>query len=518
MRSKEESDEGAQVSDLRPPVSDLERQEAEGREVTGGRGPVVDEPRPAAWRRAPVGLMTALLTVAAAAGVAADRLSPASPRGLPAVGDVTPGGVWACPIVSLGKRGGYLSLANGSVNASSVRVRFFRPPLAPVELGLALAPGHAATLRAPAGDAPVSAIVHWAGGDVVASRSASVVTPQGRVAATGATCSRTGETTLAIPGLQTLGADSRLVLVNPSSADAVVDVSFLVGGDERSPESLSRRVVPPRGRLEVRAGDFIFDKTGFAALVRVSTGSIVADGLVIFRQGARVTPAVAPRREGVAAGESVFGAFVNVVAVGDEPSTVVATTILPGGQQTTADFPAALDPFGPAAVAFPERGPLSVVLSERQGSPFVASLGWSLKPRGAGDVTALPFTDVSRRWLAVTQSAIGTPGARIVLSNPGEEPARLRARLLTPDGQAAFGEIADITLLPGRVRAFPIGSVGSALGVEVVSLDGPVGFALVVTAGIGDEAFLYAMNGVSSRSPRRVPVVVDPPAGVPARL
>jgi hypothetical protein len=487
--------------------------------VTDQRVPEGSALSPVTRRRilTPLTGAAAALVLAVGAGAVADRLAPVAPRRAPVVRAPVAGGVWACPAVTIGAQAGYIALANASVEPSKVRVRIVRASQAATESRLTLAPGRATTMKVSAGTAPASAIVQWAGGEVIASHAAAVVTPGGRLVAAGASCSRTGDTTLVVPGLRTLARDAHVVLLNPSRADAVVDVSFLVNGDEQTPESLTSRVVPARGRLDVRAGDFVFDKQSVAAVVHVRTGTVVADGYVVGPQSAFMVPAAAPMRSGVAAGSPPFGAHVSVAPLGDEPSTVVSTTITPKGQHTTAKFPPALDPLTSSGVIFPERGALSVALAVRDGSPFVASLGWSVQQGGLGDVATVPFVAPAKRWLAVTQSPVAGWSAHIVLSNPGSQTIHARARLLTPRGQVASGDLASITLLPGRALAFPLESRNAVVGVEVIALDGEIGFALVAGGGPKATRFLYAISGAS---PQRGggSVTVDQRVGIPARF
>jgi hypothetical protein len=456
----------------------------------------------------------ALLFVAVAATAVADRLAPGRPRMLSVAGSVTAGGVWVCPVVSTGKPGGTLSLANGSVQPSAVRVRWVSGAARPLAFSLTLSPAHAVSIAAPASVQPVGAVVEWVGGDVVASRAAVMTVGRGNPALIGARCSKTGQQTLAVGGLRTFAADSHVWLLNPAGADAVADVSFLIDGDESRPESLRHRIVPARGRVDVRVGDFAFDQRAVTAIVRVSSGTVAADGTVATVSGAELIPGTPPAAAGFAVLDTPGGSALGLTAVGDEATTLTASTMSPAGQQTAAGLPDAFDAATPTTVVFREKGPFAVSLAAREGSPFAGVFTWGLAPRS--DFAVLGPSVTSTRWLAVAGSPLPGRSLRMVLANPGLAPIRLSARLLTATGQIGAGNLAAITIPGGRVVSFPVGVASSPVGVEVVA-DGPVGLSLIIAAGSRAYRSAYAMLGAPDVPLVHPQLTIDPRAGVPTR-
>ncbi|MCA1834467.1 MAG: DUF5719 family protein [Actinomycetota bacterium] len=470
------------------------------------------EPAVAPPRRANVAVIIGILAlVAVAATATADRLSPARPVRPAAAGSITPGGVWACPVVSLGKAGGALHLVNGSVNASSARVRWIG--VTKPGATLAVAAGHSMTLKAPADGHVLGAVVEWVGGDIVASRSAVAVVGKAHQALAGGQCSETGSQMIAVPGLRTLASESQIWILNPAGADAVVDISFALEGDEIRPETLRHRVVPARSRLDIRAGDFVFDKRALTAVIRVATGTVVADGTVINSGGADLIPGRAPVSDGVITMTTGQPPLLAVTTIGDDPATIVSSTLTPRGQAATASFPPVFEPDSPGLLNLPQTGPLAVSLTGREGSPFVAQLSWSVV-RGS-DFASIGPSVTSNRWLGVAGSPFGSQGVALVVSNPSPTAARISARLFTSSGQVAAGNLASITIAGGTVSAFGLGRQKGPVGVEVVA-DHPVGFALLVAGGDGRYRSVYATLGMPTLPPSRPAIVADPRAGVSA--
>ncbi len=471
------------------------------------------EAKPAGRRR-----RNALLSLVAAAFIAgavvADRLVPASRSPGAAAAQVTQTGVWGCPLVSAGKLGGWLNLANAGLRPASVRVRWIVMGVRPAEFGLRLLPGQATSLRAPvSGDRAVAAVVEWAGGEVVVSRSAPASALAGRTVAVGSACSLGGERLLAFVGGRTLNAETRLWVLNPSSADALIDISLLIEGDEFQPESLKRRVVRGRSTFFIRAGDFSFDHQLIGMVVRTTTGTVVADAMVLTATGADLIPAGPPRTSLAVAGEPLRNGHVDIVAVGEDPATVVSSTLTAKGQSSTIAFPSGLDPGSPVEVGIRGGGAMAFSLVGREGSPFVATLAWSPPIPGGSDFAISPPLPVSTRWIGVAGPPASGAGLRLVLANPSGGPVVARTRVLTQSGQAAAGALASVSLLPGRSAVFPLAVRGEAVGVEVVS-SGPIVVTVVGTGGRDATAFTYAIGASPAPGRRRPSVVLDPGAGV----
>jgi hypothetical protein len=458
-----------------------------------------------------------------AAGIAVDQVSPAVPPPPVQVAPLSSGGVWGCPFVYAGNGRAWLHLANAGTDPSVVRVSFVRDRARRIVQEVRLGPGQAATLPADTRLGRASgAIVEYAGGEVFASRTAVFDAPVGlsaaRRGAVGAPCSRAGEETIVAPSSSTLAAETTLVLLNPSSSDALVDVSFAEGGDEFTPEKLSRVVVPARGRRQFRAGDFAFDVRALAIIVRVRSGRVVADALVATSSGLVLSPGRPPSPSLVAIASTSGGsARVDVAALGDQDAIVAATSLSPAGRtalealagEVPADAPvvAGLGPAKAAAVA--------ASLALREGPGLVATAVWAVgSAAGRGDFAASEARPPARRIVAVAGPPAVSQQMRLLVANPNDGDATFSVTILTAGGPVSAPGLTDVRLAAGRTTALSLPPAAGTLGAALVS-DLAVGMTLAATVAGSRDAVAFGIAGVEvSRSPP-VGITLDQRLGVP---
>jgi hypothetical protein len=455
------------------------------------------------------------------AAVVLDQVGPSASIDVSTVRAPAGAGVWGCAVAAVGSQGGYVQLVNTAPEPSHVRLTWVRPPQKPVVSPVVVPPERAVAFRSPPSPpGGLSAEVEWSGGDIAVSVSGTTTTLLRRTSTFGSGCSRPSDAALVMPALSTLAnADAAIVVANPSNADAVADVSFVVDGDQTQPENTRGRVVPAHSRIVIDAGDFVFDKAHFAAVVSPTTGSVVAAAVASTPTGVDVVPAAAPLTSGVAVGQPSRGSRLEIVAIGDDPATVDAATITGAARSATIGFPPTLDPDGPASIVLPLAGPVAVQLLERSGAPLAAALSWALPVTHGGDVAVVPAVPAAARWAFVVGPPLAAAAhAGLVLANPGDRPVVVKIRLFTPNAEVDSPNLQALTVLPGRVVSLPLG-VANALpvGAEITTDGSPVAAVMVGAEGSGIASTVFAIEGSSSTPVGEVAIETQPRAGVDAR-
>lgn len=506
-----------------PVVDELIDDEDQIDESTQTEDGLPAQPEKPGVRRSIVGLLALIVAVAM---IVADRVSPPErSAGRPVAGTrpVDAGGLLACPFFHAGNGRAWLHLANAGSTSSKITVTTVRGGSSPLKFKtLTLKPGSVQTIPVEQSilSSQASAFVEFAGGEVFASRTAVFASGEHR-GGVAAPCLRAGDRTLVAPSGATLNAETSLVLLNPSSSDAVADVSFLFEGDELAPEALKSIVVKARDRRVVRVGDFVFDQKTVASVLRVRTGVVAADAIVTSVRGVTLTPAVPPRERlaGVAAADA-GDVIADVVAFGEANAVTDASVMTPQGQTAFTALAEDLEPSTPVSVMpLRERVPAAgVTISLRDGSPIAGALRWIVKlPTGKGDVAAGMLGVPARRLVAVTGEPAFAQGTRVLLANPSEADATITLRLLTPSGMAPPETIPEVTLAPGTTVSVPIGTIKGAFGIVIESSESIVGTLSSTIVGRSEVSSFSVTFQPVVRDPL-VAVETDPRLGVPAPL
>lgn len=472
-------------------------------------------------RRLWIGVVVVIVLAGAAV---ADRLEPPKSP-LPSTDPVDgPGGVWACPVVKGAGSAGWLHLVNTGRDAAQIRISFLPDGRKPIEQSLALGAGRAGTVGTPAsiGRDAAGAIVEYAGGEVTVSRTV-LLSVHGATGAAAASCARPGTETLVISQGATLRAETQIALLNPTTADALVDVALLVEGQKLEPESLQRRIVPARGRLVLREGDFAFDEPAIAALVVARTGRVVADGVLLAAGLLDIVPAQTVGGELVAVASTARGGVqFAAVAVGDEDAVTQGLFQSTAGQTTFAALTTGIRPNTPTVTAPPAgdtpTGP--VALSVRSTTSSIA-LGarWQVVAR-SGPIETATSTGVSPARGAVV--VLGPPapssGMRLLVANPDPEDAFLNVALFTGAGRSAPAPLQGLRLGGGRTTTITLpGSPPDAtVGVAVASRGGRIVAALEAVLTLPNLFAAYAVTAVPMSTVPLVAIEPDARQGVPA--
>jgi hypothetical protein len=467
-------------------------------------------------------ILWAAVVLAVAGAAVSDRLAPAGTLLPAAAAPAEAAVVWACPVLKAADAPGWLHLANAGTRPARARITFVPDGSPPVASTVEVAPGHAATVGVPGEVRPAAgALVEVVGGEVAVSHSLFAALPPSPVAGAAATCQRPGPPALLVPWGSTLQAETTLVLLNPGSADATVDVALLTDGGRVEPESLRGRLVPARGRLAIRLGDFAFDQPAVAALVEARSGRVAAEGLVAASSFLEIVPAVrlAPSATAAAATDRGPASFASV-AVGDADA-VLDARLLSGAAQTAfeplaAGLPAErprLDGTPPAAGP---PGPVALALSSTTSPVGLVAL-WQVRiGQGGSDLASVPGGLPVRRALAVIGVPADLASLRLLLAAP-DGAAVVDVDLLTDGGRLRPPELAGLRVEGGRATLLrlPTPAAGtSAVGVVVSCRHGSLVAALEATGAALGRPGAYAVAAVAAeRRPARV--AVDPRAGIP---
>jgi hypothetical protein len=316
----------------------------------------------------------------------------------------------------------------------------------------------------PAGD-DVAASFVFGGGGVVADQVVSG--PNGWSMAPCA--SQTSPDWSFAGGSTTAGNTLSLSLLNPSSTEAVVDISFLTGSGKVSPQTYQGLVVPPGQMVVENVGEFVQNASTIATLVSAESGSVVSTQFQQWGSGATGGLSVqlgAPEASTVwrfaqtttESETSAPGSSVDFTLANPGATTATATMVvgLPSGSvvpkqvsvppQSTAVFAAS----GPNGL--PEQVPYS--LTVESDAPIV--VGRTVQAPGGAQVpvwgSSAGTVTVANRWLVPGPGEPGTPGApnatsnSLAVANPGPS-----AALVTIADLGASHPLAVVTVGAGRL-------------------------------------------------------------------
>lgn len=473
-------------------------------------------------RRLTIGLV-ALVAIAGAA--VADRLNPPqAPRPAADRADA-PGGVWACPVVKAAGTGGWIHIVNTGRDASRIRVTFLPDGRGPIEQAVTLPPLRVTTLPTPPAITRFNAgaIVEFAGGNVTVSRTL-LLGSFGSTGVAGAACSRPGDASLVVAQGATLSTDTQIALLNPNTADALVDVALLIGGEKIEPESLQHRIVPARGRLVLREGDFAFDEPAVSAEIVARSGRVVADGIFLGRGVFDIAAAQPAVPESVVVASTSRGqVFFASVAVGDEDAVTTGTLLSSTGQTGYAPLINGLPPSAPNVDGNATRdvppGAVALAVTSRT-SPIAIGALWQISRRNVGSETAVS-TGVSPSNEAV--AVLGYPAApstmRLLIANPDPREAVVDVTLMTAAGAARPAALQRFRVPAGRTATISVGgsSKQSTVAVLLRATGGRVVAVLEASAAVSGTFSAFAVTAIPVARVPEVAIEPDPIQGVPVQ-
>jgi hypothetical protein len=444
-----------------------------------------------------------------------------------------PGGVWVCPVVKVAGAGGFIHIVNTGNQRATVRITYVPDGKKPLEQALTVAPLHATTVGSPGSLATqnAGAIVEYAGGDVTVSRTVLIGgigdVPRGAgaggLSAGAASCARPGGVVQVVPQGATLRTETQLAIMNPGTADAVVNITLVSNGQELKPVSLQGRIVPARRRLIIREGDFVFDARAVGAIITADTGRIVADALLVARSTADLVPGMNATRDLVAIASSARGtAAFTTLAVGQNDAVIRAYLLSGEGRTAYSPLATALPPNSPQVASAPIAGvPAGAVAlaATSDTSPLAIGARWAVRS-STGKVDSATSSGVipSGKAVAVVGQPATTKALRLLVANPDKSEAVLNIQVITESGAATAPGLQNVHLAPGKAMTLPFPTLtdGATVGVIVTSVGARIAALIEAIAAPPNSFAAYAVAAVPVlESP---PVAVEPDArqGVPA--
>jgi hypothetical protein len=320
------------------------------------------------------------------------------------------------------------------------------------------------------------------GGGVVASQA---VTAGGSWST--APCASQPSAQWSFAGGSTVAGNSlSLSLFNPSSTEAVVDISFLTGSGRITPQSYQGLVVPAGQLVVENVGDYVQNASAVATFVVAQSGTLVASQFQQWSSGP--TGGVSLQLGAPALSDTWRFAQTTV----EPKSTVDFTLANPGSSSVTASVLVGL-PSGtvvPRQVVVPPEStqvfaasspgglPRSVPCSVTVESAVPLVVGRAVQaPAGTtppewgasiGTVTAATGWVVPGPGVPGAPGTVGATATSLALANPGPNPVRVKVALL-----GSGRTVAMVTVGPGRLTVLGPKVVGG-LAVLTVTAAAPV--------------------------------------------
>lgn len=248
-------------------------------------------------------------------------------------------------------------------------------------------------------------------------------------------------------GATTAGSQLVLTLYNPTSTEAVANVSFDTDAGVLTPQLYQGLVVPAGQTVIENVGDYVQNRPTVATVVSAQSGQIVADQLQLVSTTGKTglaltlgTPRVAPHwyfsqtTNPSAAGSSVSFMLSNPGPTAEK--AMIAVGLTQGGvAPVTVPIPAkSVVPFtATTANRIPRLVPFSVAISSTGGAGLVVARQ-VVAPDGAaqpGFGTMVGTTRAAQHWLVPAPGVGSAPGApeasvaSLAVSNPGAVSARV---------------------------------------------------------------------------------------------
>ncbi|HEX3567898.1 MAG TPA: hypothetical protein VHU17_21215 [Acidimicrobiales bacterium] len=288
-------------------------------------------------------------------------------------------------------------------------------------------------------------------------------------------------------GATTPGSQLVLTLYNPTSTEAVANVSFDTDAGVLTPQLYQGLVVPAGQSVVENVGDYVQSRPTIATVVSAQSGQIVADQLQLVSTTGKTGLALAlgaPRL----APHWYFSQTTNPTATGSGVSfmlsnpgptaekAVVAVGLIQGGvAPVTVAIPAkSVVPFtATTASRIPRQVPYSVAISSTGGSGLVVARE-VVAPDGAsqpGFGTMLGTAELTQHWLVPAPGAGSAPGAPVAsvgslaVSNPGTVAARVTVAPL--GGTAAQSKV--LLVKPHSLLVLAQAPVGGLVTLDVRS-------------------------------------------------
>ncbi len=402
--------------------------------------------------------LAALLVLAVVAGgaVALDRGVGARPPGALPPGEA-PSGAWLCP--HGGGRQWVVTLALGNPGEAPVDVR-----LTPLSAGgpgearsLTVPGGGLARIEVPAGTRGASTFVEYFGGWVAAGWVARAGGRESGVAAE--PCLAEGGQRFLLPDGETdQGHDTYVVVMNPYASEAVVTLTLLT--EERVPithRDWANLVLSGGRSVAFHVNEKVLGERTVAAVVDVAVGRVGAASLVVSTPGGgvrSVVGAAAPAVRSVLPGAGDTGeSDLVLLGEGDGDARFSVASLEERGRRLVGDLEAVVQRAA-SARTYPvlAEGPAALEVDVEAGAPPLATVRRTF---GVGsDPGALGGASPGPAWVVLPAVAGEPSHPRLVLVNPGREPAWVVLRFLPPQ-ETALPAAVTLRVPPGSAVTAP---------------------------------------------------------------
>jgi hypothetical protein len=374
-------------------------------------------------------------------------------------------GAWFCPHGGGSGWRTWITVANPSGRAATLRVTTIGAAGGRVETPAELGPETAAYIEVPADRPSASSTVEFFGAPIGVGMVAALPEHDGLAADP---CAPDASRQWFVPGGTTVrGQQARLVIMNPFATEAAVDISLAAPRRVVRPGALRGLVLPPRRSVSVDLNRFALGEAALTASIRATLGRVVAGAIGISTEGVRSAIGVrAPARAWVLPGTADDGVTdLQVMVPGPVEAPIRVRAQLVDGQAPVPDEASVPGGFAEKFELEAERA--SFVVEAAGAQPFVASRRTGSEDAGDGSLTA-GAVPTAARWLALPASRPGGGGARLILVNPGGRTGRARVTLLSDTGPIAAPSLGNLTLEPGRILIVDLTSVGGLRPVAAV--------------------------------------------------
>ncbi len=364
------------------------------------------------------------------------------------------------------------------------------------------------------GGNPVAATVELDGGGVLVAQSIA-----GATGWTEAACSRSTSARWYFASGSTLQGDTlAMALFNPTTTDAVVDMTFVTPSGLSAPQPFEGIVVPPGHLVTEEIDSFVQDAASVSTIVNVRTGAVVAAELQSVTAGGvrglslrlgrpTLSPSWAlPYSVDAAGGTGAITVFNPTgrtervrltLRPGTSPAAVSTRSIAP---QSAWVLDTSADPRLPAGLVFSaqirtvsgpgvvvDRSVLAPSSLERPQFGAFSALAW-----GAGTparVAVLPAPG--------TEAQPSVAGAEVVgLGVADEGSGPLDATVYALEGPGRLVVVTRLRVPAGGARSVPIGIIGGTGHVPlVVKADGPIGVIEDLAPSAGLDVVALAGSG-----------------------
>ncbi|HYP24898.1 MAG TPA: DUF5719 family protein, partial [Actinomycetota bacterium] len=346
------------------------------------------------------------------------------------------------------------------------------------------------------------------GAPVDASVVTSIDDPISGVGAAG--CASEASTRWFFPeGNSTVTHDERLVIYNPFPDEAVVNVSLLTPGGEKSKAGLADRAVPSESSVTLALNDFVLEQKVLGAVVSATRGRVVAWRLTIARpdqlpSGVQFTLGATRTAETWYFPEGAVGTGfrerLSVLNPGTDEAIVNVTLVndaraVPAAGSTEVQVPprSSMEIVLDEAALAGERGGAGAIVNSANGVPIVVERTVFYTTQEVdGTASEIGSPSPSLRWLLGPATSRPDTDSVVLLSASADR-ARVSLTLLRPDGRAVEPErLQDLPLAAGTRLRIPLSEItaGEAYTVVVDSTAPVVAERFSYSGGAGDVASL----------------------------